>query len=978
MTQISIIDRQTRQVLDIVSNDAPFATPFDDLFSGGGLIDSLDTGVATYSFEVLKKYPASEHITQGNIVAFRDPKGQNRELQILMVDSTHDKKTAYCVDSNLVLNNAQARPYVGDKEYPIADYINHFLPIGSGFSVGINEIGHLKRKLEWEGFDTVTKRLRSVATQFDNAFIAFRVTMQGAFVTGRYIDIYKKRGKTIGTTLEYSREVNEIEKKEDLSELATALIGVGGNKEGTEDQEKVTFKNGLYQSDDRRFISPSGDDRVFDLVMGPFWKENKPGMQTYDGYIERVFEYDTQSPQELFNRACNKLSQLSSGTNTYTVDVALIPDDVSIGDTVRIVDHDYKPALYLEADVLTITQRLSAKTNNEVVFGNFIEKQSAIDKKLLAIQSQIKNMALTPGDTFYPWVRYADDATGLGISAFPKNKTYMAIVYKKNDPVPSDDPDDYLGSWQKVTGAEGPAGEKGDDGKILYTWRAYADDVTGAGISLEPGGKSYLGLATNKDTITPSLNPTEYAWSSMYDNQKLNEIADKINSVPIVTVDKVAPSKPKEGDQFWKLDDDGKTIGFYMYGKDSNNNLGWQPSAIQQSVLNIETLNGVTINGSVFNGSKFNSAFDVQDEFSPSRLKGTLSIGDGVVQSIFKADEGSANEQLVNYQFGPNALIYQQTNSAGVINQSWDLSTNGYNYATYNNGAIFDQVTLNSKLLKLLSNQSGLSSVSVDSRGIEFAQPAGNSRYYYHPTDVRVYLTSWNGAGLQVGYKDAKGNWIATTGIAIGGKPNTAAGTIDNTWANINYPLTIAKGADLAVTNIDHVDFIRFGSDNNARVFKNDANSAVVDGRWGVNLAATQSGASSNVFRAGWDGLIAYKGLNMNGNSITNQSDIRLKENIRPAEINPLKEIEELEFVNYEWIADHPRNIGKEAGEQYGLIAQHAGVLRAESDQVSDHYECIDTSKQVMLTTHAVQALAQKNKELEARLAMIEQSLPEK
>ena len=49
---------------------------------------------------------------------------------------------------------------------------------------------------------------------------------------------------------------------------------------------------------------------------------------------------------------------------------------------------------------------------------------------------------------------------------------------------------------------------------VKYTWIVYADDASGTGISNDPTGKAYFGIATNKDTPTPVLTPSLYQWIS--------------------------------------------------------------------------------------------------------------------------------------------------------------------------------------------------------------------------------------------------------------------------------------------------------------------------------------------------------------------------------------------------------------------------------------------------------------------------------
>lgn len=62
-------------------------------------------------------------------------------------------------------------------------------------------------------------------------------------------------------------------------------------------------------------------------------------------------------------------------------------------------------------------------------------------------------------------------------------------------------------------GLQGVPGEKGADGKQLYTWIRYADTAQGGGISNQPTGKKYIGIAYNKPSATESNNPADYKWS---------------------------------------------------------------------------------------------------------------------------------------------------------------------------------------------------------------------------------------------------------------------------------------------------------------------------------------------------------------------------------------------------------------------------------------------------------------------------------
>lgn len=72
---------------------------------------------------------------------------------------------------------------------------------------------------------------------------------------------------------------------------------------------------------------------------------------------------------------------------------------------------------------------------------------------------------------------------------------------------------------------KGKDGVKGKDGKDTYTWIKYADTDTGEGMSDSPKDKMFIGLAYNKDTPTESANPKDYVWSAMYDLDVIKDIS---------------------------------------------------------------------------------------------------------------------------------------------------------------------------------------------------------------------------------------------------------------------------------------------------------------------------------------------------------------------------------------------------------------------------------------------------------------------
>ena len=78
-----------------------------------------------------------------------------------------------------------------------------------------------------------------------------------------------------------------------------------------------------------------------------------------------------------------------------------------------------------------------------------------------------------------------------------------------------------LGNFKKKTSGINPKLQRLADNferiasaRSFYTWIAYADDDQGTGISLNPNGKTYIGVASNKTISTADISdPSVYTWS---------------------------------------------------------------------------------------------------------------------------------------------------------------------------------------------------------------------------------------------------------------------------------------------------------------------------------------------------------------------------------------------------------------------------------------------------------------------------------
>ena len=127
----------------------------------------------------------------------------------------------------------------------------------------------------------------------------------------------------------------------------------------------------------------------------------------------------------------------------------------------------------------------------------------------------------TYSQEYYTWIKYANDASGTGLSDDPTGKTYIGLAYNKTTATESTDPSVY--TWSKIKGDKGDTGEKGAkgaDGKTTYTWIKYSPYSNGAEMTDVPNeNTNYIGIATNKTTATESTVKTDYTWSRFKGDQ---------------------------------------------------------------------------------------------------------------------------------------------------------------------------------------------------------------------------------------------------------------------------------------------------------------------------------------------------------------------------------------------------------------------------------------------------------------------------
>ena len=352
--------------------------------SGGGLIayndwfeQDLDTGIGTYEFTVDKTGNSEiEKINVGCYLMVKDG-SKLRSFEIMRIEEDKDSKTIYAEDAGLDLLGEQVPPYKADKSYPITHYIAEFT-IDSGWEIGINEIPNTTtRKLEWEGTDTATKRLRQLVRRFD-AEIAYDFEFVHGKIHRKLIHIYKKMGEDKKVRLEVGNGVSNVKRTISIENLATTIVATGA--------DGVTLAGAEYNEGNTR--SPKNSIYLIDYDAVARWK--RAGYAPGGGGIVKRYESEAKTPEALMREAVIKLKQWNHPEVTYDVSISLLPEEINIGDTVVIVDHHYEPALIVSGRVSSIKKSLATRENGEIKITNIESREDTISEKVRRLSTLVQ------------------------------------------------------------------------------------------------------------------------------------------------------------------------------------------------------------------------------------------------------------------------------------------------------------------------------------------------------------------------------------------------------------------------------------------------------------------------------------------------------------------------------------------------------------------------------------------------------------
>lgn len=571
-------------------------------------VQAVDTGIATLGFKIVytgeNKALLEQMTTTGNqLLCSRDGKDEVYTIIDTVEDSKNQDIEVYAEDAGLDLLNEIAEPFTSAEAKPISWYIEKWTK-DSGFEIGINEISDRSRKLSWDGEATVTERLASLSKQFD-AEVSYSFDIKGLTVAHKYINIHKRRGKDVKEELRLNRDIDRIVVKKSISNLATALIVKGGTPEGQ--NEPITLKGYVYDDGD---FYVDADGRLCSRTALAKWgriseiisEDGLKKTQTFK-HITKTYSYDTVVQKTLCNHAIGKLKKIRDIEENYEIDINKLPENISIGDRINIIDEAGR--LYLSARLLKLEESID-EGMQKATLGEYLIQDSGIYQSIVDLANELK--ALPRPKPLYTWIAYADDNHGNGISSSADGKAYLGISNgRTSDVVDLTKPE--LFTWNKVKG------EDGKDGKSAFTWIAYASDDKGTNFAHTYSNiHTWTGIALGKDVETPSDNFEDYSWHPIVD-ESLRQDIDTISTMLGVSVEEAQ----KTATNYITASPQGIMVADLQDGSETPENATGSNVLITNEAVNIR--NGQSVNAS------FGNSVVIRSEESELTLNKSLEIG---------------------------------------------------------------------------------------------------------------------------------------------------------------------------------------------------------------------------------------------------------------------------------------------------------------------------------------------------------------
>lgn len=337
-------------VLDFNDNIIDFISQSDGALINAEMSMNVEEKTETFDFTI--ENTRAEKLRERNRIIAQDNNGTFREFIIIHVADNFDGTTEIECNASYLEDLKTAKPIKPGKfeAHTTTQALLKTLA-DTGWEVSDDTEYGGNRTTSWTSHTNPFDLIYMLCTTYDMV-PSFYIELGAHTVEHRYVAITKPKNLFKGKEITKGKDLTGMTRTIDLSEVKTALLAVGPEKEGGSRIETVVVDDEAQE--------------IFGLPNRYIWDVYEPESNDENMTLKRL---TTLAKTEL-----NKRNQAAISYEVSSTDIHKYYNDVTVHlrDIVRVKDRDFRPPLYIEAEVIGIKYNWLAD-ESEFTFGNVIE-----------------------------------------------------------------------------------------------------------------------------------------------------------------------------------------------------------------------------------------------------------------------------------------------------------------------------------------------------------------------------------------------------------------------------------------------------------------------------------------------------------------------------------------------------------------------------------------------------------------------------
>lgn len=337
-------------VLDFNDNIIDFISQSDGALINAEMSMNVEEKTETFDFTI--ENTRAEKLRERNRIIAQDNNGTFREFIIIHITDNFDGTTEIECNASYLEDLKTAKPIKPGKfeAHTTTQALLKTLA-DTGWEVSDDTEYGGNRTTSWTSHTNPFDLIYMLCTTYDMV-PSFYIELGAHTVEHRYVSITKPKNLFKGKEITKGKDLTGMTRTIDLSEVKTALLAVGPEKEDGSRIETVVVDDEAQE--------------IFGLPNRYIWDVYEPESNDENMTLKRL---TTLAKTEL-----SKRNQAAISYEVSSIDIHKYYNDVTVDlrDIVRVKDRDFRPPLYIEAEVIGIKYNWLAD-ESEFTFGNVIE-----------------------------------------------------------------------------------------------------------------------------------------------------------------------------------------------------------------------------------------------------------------------------------------------------------------------------------------------------------------------------------------------------------------------------------------------------------------------------------------------------------------------------------------------------------------------------------------------------------------------------